>query len=335
MLVPFVIDADSLAPDQAWTPTQQRACYNGLLDLWRRSGLLTHDGAVLHGSRLHQAVLALPQSVRPRWQEVLERSPLLATPGWNCNVSPASLGDFATVAQLALVDDARAEVEFSFDEDCDEALQSVNGMDVSVCRLLAAGQAKAFQAATALAGAHIEVGDTFQATWDARFSALAKAPIKLVSIVDRYAIGQHIACPQSKLSGLERFLRLLDNDATGQRHMTIYSAWTADLSGDNRKTIDDIEAELRVVFGRLTRKNVKRIKVFMVPNSGFRDDGHDRFVRFGDYVWDIGLGLEVFDGAFSAKRSSASFKSGIAAGGYKGVEQDLAGNGDTKSKEIR
>jgi hypothetical protein len=144
-----------------------------------------------------------------------------------------------------------------------------------------------------------------------------------------------MACPQTRLSGLERFLRLLDSDATGQRHVTIYSAWTADLSGENRKTIEDIENELRIVFGRLSSGNIKRIKVVMVPNTGFRDDGHDRFIRFGDYVWDIGLGLEVLDGAYSTKRSSAGFKSGIAIGGYKAVEQDLAGNPDTKSREIR
>lgn len=335
MLVPFVIDADSLAPDPAWTPTQQRACYNGLLDVWQRIGLLAHDGNTLLGSRLHQAVQALPQSVRPRWQEVLERAPLLITPEWNGNVSKVTLDDFAEVAKLALVDDARAEVEFSFNDDCDELPQSINGIDVSVCRLLSAGQAQAFKAATALAGTHIEAGDKFQATWDARFKALAKSPIKLVSIVDRYAIDQHIAHAQSQLSGLERFLRLLDGDATGHRHVTIYSAWTGDLSGANRKSIDDIETELRAVFGRLPCKNIKRIKVFMVPNTGFRDDGHDRFIRFGDYVWDIGLGLEVFDGAYSAKRSSAGFKSGTAIGGYQGVEQDLAGNAETKFREIR
>jgi hypothetical protein len=335
MLVPFVIDADSLAPDPAWTATQQRACYNGLLDVWQRTGLLAHYGESLPASRLHRAVLALPQNVRPRWQEVLERSPLLSTPRWSGNVSTNTLGDFADVARLALVDDARAEVEFGLDDDCDEALKPIYGIDVSVCRLLVAGQAKAFQMATALAGSHIEAGDKFQTTWDTRFKALAIAPIKLVSIVDRYAIGQHMACPQTKLSGLERFLRLLDSDATGQRHVTIYSAWTADLSGENRKSIDDIENELRVVFGRLPSKNIKRIKVVMVPNTGFRDDGHDRFIRFGDYVWDIGLGLEVLDGAYSAKRSSAGFKSGIAVVGYKGVEQDLAGNPDTKSREIR
>lgn len=332
MLVPFVIDADSLAPDPAWTPTQQRACYNGLVDVWRRIGLLAHDGDSLLASRLYQAVQTLPQKVRPLWQEVLKRSPLLTTPQWNGSVSATTLDDFAKVARLALVDDTRAEVEFRFDDECDEALQPGNGIDVSICRLLAAREANAFQAATTLAGKHIEAGDTFQEIWDTRFKALASAPIKLVSVVDRYAI-QHMVCPQTRLSGLERFLRLLDNDATGHRHVTIYSAWTAALS---RKTIDDIETELRAVFDKLPSKNIKRIKVFMVPNPVFCEDGHDRFVRFGDFfVWDIGLGLEVFEGPFSARRSSAGFKSGMAIGGYKSVEQDLAGNDKTKFKEIR
>ena len=335
MLVPFVIDADSLAPDPAWTATQQRACYNGLLDVWQRTGLLAHDGESLPASRLHRAVLVLPQNVRPRWQEVLERSPLLSTPRWSGNASTNTLCDFADVARLALVDDARAEVEFGLNDDCDEALKSINGIDVSVCRILVAGQAKAFQTATALAGTHIEAGDKFQTTWDTRFKALAIAPIKLVSIVDRYAIGQHMACSQTKLSGLERFLRLLDSDATGQRHVTIYSAWTADLSGENRKSIDDIENELRVVFGKLPCRNIKRIKVVMVPNTGFRDDGHDRFIRFGDYVWDIGLGLEVLDGAYSAKRSSAGFKVGVAVDGYRKVEDSLRGNAGAKCRELK
>lgn len=334
MLVPFVIDADSLAPDPAWTPTQQRACYIGLLETWQRAGLLAYDGKALLGSKLHQAIQALPQNVRPRWQEVLERAPLLAAPQWDGCVSAKTLNDFARVAQLALVDDTRAEIDFGINIDCDEVFNPINGINVSICRILVAGQANAFHAATALAGAHIEAGDTFQTTWSARFKALANAPIKLVSIVDRYAIGQHMLCPQTKLSGLERFLKLLDSDANGNRHVTIYSAWTADLSGENRKTFEDIEAEISSLFGKYN-KNIKRIKIYMVPNSGFRDDGHDRFIRFTDYVWDIGLGLEVFDGAYSTKRSSASFKSGAAIRGYKEVEQALANNIDTKSKEIK
>lgn len=335
MLVPFVIDTDSLTPDPAWTPAQQRACYKGLLDVWQQIGLLAHDGSTLNSSRFYQAVQALPQSVRPQWQAMLSRAPVLTTPTWNGTVSVANLGNFSNTAQLAFVDDTRAEVEFNLSDNCDEANCSTNGISINICRLLAANQALAFQDSIALAGIHIEAGDTYQATWDSRFNALAKAPIKLVSIVDRYAIGQHMVCPQTKLSGLERFLRLLDSNATGPRHLTVYSAWTAELSGENKKTIDDIEKELRLVFSRLTNKKVQRINVYMVPNTGFRDDGHDRFVRFGDYVWDIGLGLEVFDGAFAVRRSSAGFKSGVAVAGYKQVEEDLAGNAGTKKREIK
>jgi hypothetical protein len=33
MLIPFVIDVDSLAPDPKWSPPTERACYNSLLAL--------------------------------------------------------------------------------------------------------------------------------------------------------------------------------------------------------------------------------------------------------------------------------------------------------------
>jgi hypothetical protein len=334
MLVPFVIDVDSLTPDPAWTSAQQRACHNNLLDVWQRIGLLMHDGTTFDGSRLKAVVLTLPQNLRPLWQEVLERVPLSALGiGWNGSVTSAFLPVIASRAKLAFVDDVRAEVEFGYDDDCDEKVHPIiDGTNIGVCRLLAANQAVAFRAAVTQSGIHIEAGDTFQAIWDSRFKTLAAAPLKRVFIVDRYAISQHYDCPQTRLSGLERFLRLLDGGASGQRHITIYSAWTTDLYG---KTIEDVESDIRHILSRLTVKNIKRIKLLMVPNTGFRDDGHDRFVRFEEYVWDIGLGLEVFENAYAAKRSAASFKTGLAMAGYKQVEQDLAGHRDTRMKEIR
>lgn len=79
---------------------------------------------------------------------------------------------------------------------------------------------------------------------------------------------------------------------------------------------------------------MSKYKIIMVPNAGFREDSHDRFIRFEDYVWDLGLGLEIFEGAFAAKRSAATFKAGTSITGYKQVERDLAGNSDSKTKEI-
>jgi len=58
MLVPFVIDADSLMPDPAWTSTQQRACCNGLLDVWQKRLLVATEqlGDMAAFSRLGQEV---------------------------------------------------------------------------------------------------------------------------------------------------------------------------------------------------------------------------------------------------------------------------------------
>ena len=132
-------------------------------------------------------------------------------------------------------------------------------------------------------------------------------------------------------SGLKRFLHLLDQDASGPRYVTLYSAWTEDL---REVTLADVETELRFVMGRLPAQKVKRLIVFMIPNHVFRVLQHDRFLRFGDYVWDIGLGLKVFEGAFAGERSSATFKTGAPVAEYKQAERDLAEHQQAKKLEI-
>lgn len=333
MLVPFVIDTDSLAPDPAWTPAQLRACHKSLLDAWQHIGLLMHDSDRFEDSSLSRAVQALPQKLRPLWQEQLERSPPVACGnGWDGSVTQSHAKDICGIASLALVDDLHAEVEFGMTEDRDEtSLHPADTYGLDVCRLLAAGQATAFKQAISRSEIHIEAGETFEAIWKLRFRSLAAAPIKQVAIVDRYAVEQHFACPQSRRSGLERFLLLLDRDAAGPRYLTLYSAWTSDLRD---KTLPDVQAEMQSVLRRLLNHNIKRLNLQMVPNAAFRDDGHDRFVRFGRYVWDLGLGLQVLEGPFATMRSSASFKTGDVSAGYERVERDLAGHPKTTAVKI-
>jgi hypothetical protein len=333
MLVPFVIDADSLTPDPAWTPAQLRACHKTLLDAWQHIGLLMHDSDRFEDSSLNRAVQALPQKVRPLWQEQLERSPPIACGNdWDGSVTQSRAKDICGVASLALVDDLHAEVEFGMPEDKDETrLQPSDTLDLDVCRLLAAGQATAFKRAISRSETHIEAGETLDAIWNLRFRSLAAAPIKQVSIVDRYAVEQHFTCPQSRPSGLDRFLLLLDRDAAGPRYLTLYSAWTGELRD---KTLPDVQAEMQFLLRRLPNHYIKRLNLQMVPNAAFRDDGHDRFVRFGHYVWDLGLGLQVLEGPFASKRSSASFKTGEVSAGYERVERDLAGDPKTTAVKI-
>ncbi|MCK9505731.1 MAG: hypothetical protein M0Q95_16335 [Porticoccaceae bacterium] len=335
MLVPFVIDSDSLAPDVAWTPAQQLACHKGLLDTWQRIGILIHDGQMFQDSIIKKSIDALPQKLRPLWQELIERLPILPCnaqwDGVTCN-NDVCLDWLAQSAKIVLLDDTKAEVEFGLgDEELSRILPSHPSLEV--CRLLAASQAQTFSQAMTVAGQHIPAGQKYSDLWHTRFELLAKAPVKQVVIVDRYAVSQHYECTQDKLSGLERFLRLLDADATGKRYVTLYSAWTHELNQRN-VTLEDVQSEIKAVMGRLQRRFTKRVKIIMLPNSVFGGLHHDRFIRFGDYVWDIGLGLKVFEGAFAAETSAASFKAGLQVSTYKAAEDVLSIDARARTTEV-
>jgi len=333
MLVPFVVDAESIVPDPTWTGSQIRACHNSLIKSWIDYGLLAYDGNSLEESNLYKHIITLPQNVRSNWLGALRRLPILPTPSWNSRVTPSLISEFSDVAKLAFIDDVQAEIEFNFDEASDHTYLKIGDSEVAVCRILNAAHAIAFRQASILSKSHIEAGDTFQQIWDLRFKSLAKAPIKKISIVDRFAIRNHFDTPQNQLSGIERFFRLLDKDATGDRYIKFYTTWPEELQSGNKVSLEEIEFEFRHIFDRLLHKKIKRINVFLVPNSGFRKDSHDRFIRFGDYVWDIGKGLEVFGAPFCKDRSQAAFKViFFEEDSYMLVEQDLARN--TKTRQI-
>lgn len=338
MLVPFALDAESVAPDPDWTLAQQHAAHLALLDTWRRLGLLIHDGERFSHSRVKQAIDALPQKLAPLWQELLERLPLASGPdGWNGVIgnTPGCLDLVGAAARVGVVDDAKAEVDFGLaDEDLSKTLPAHRGLEI--CRFVAAPHATAFTDAGALCGQHIHAGEPYAYLWDTRFAALARAPIKTVAVVDRYSVSQHYECPQHHLSGLERFLRLLDGDASGNRYVTVFSAWTAELNQwQPHVTLEMIAEEVRAIGARLPRNQIKRVRLVMLPNAVFGNLHHDRFVRFGEHVWDLGIGIKVFQGPGVAETSTASFKSCLLVPSYKAVEWELDQHARARSIEVQ
>jgi hypothetical protein len=325
MLVPFCIDSESLDPDPTWTPAQVYQCHRALLDSWRRIGLLAYDGETFSRSRLRCAIDKLPPKLKPLWQEVLEHHPLISVgESWNGSISENSLGLLSKHVRLGIVDDARAEVEFGFADD--DLSRHIEHYGIEISRMLSASQANHFVAAQNESGKYIRQGECFSEIWKKRFQTLAHSGIKRISIVDRYSIGQLFNPPHQQLCGLERFLRLLDADADGIRHVKVFASW-ADLSG---MTANDVQHELQLVMSKLPRKKIVTLKVIMAPNSIFGRIAHDRFIRFENYVWEIGSGLKVFAGAFAEVKSTASFKYGDVVDGYSKVEHDLECDADAK-----
>lgn len=332
MLVPFVVDADSLTPDPAWPPSVVRSCHHDLLNIWQRMGLLVHDGETFDDSKLARAVQRLPQNLRMLWQAVLAHSPPIPCGnGWNGAVTPSAADKLCSVASLALVDDAHAEVDFGMNEEQDEtSITSYDGHHLVVSRLLTANHASVITAAVSVSQQNIQAGESYRDIWISRFRSLASAQspnLKQISVVDRYAIEQHFRCPQHWLSGLERFLRLLDGDAGGKRYVTLFSGLKTDPASTSAK---DLETEMRAVMERLPKSNIKRLVVHMVPNSVFGNLAHDRYVRFGRFVWELGRGLDIFEGPAARHLCQASFKSDVES--HLGVEQALVS--DAKSPEV-
>lgn len=321
MLVPFVIDTESLKADPSDSATQQRAYYNQVLDVWKDIGLLVHDGESFEKSMLYQATQGLPEKFKVQWMHLLRSRhiPLLSAPKWDGKVTNANLDAFSAISQLAFVEDLLAETEFNINDDCDESTVQTQSNEVYICRIFAANQARLFKKAKDLAQDRIYGKNISKDVWNSRFSILAKAPIKIISIVDRYALQNHMNAPQHILSGLEQFLRLLDDEATGDRYLTVYSAMPEKI------TLDDIETAMRTICMRLKKKNIKELKVHLPKGADFPKKGHDRFIRFENYVWEIGLGLEVFDDS-RKHDTNATFKTVILdkkVKVYSEVEQEL------------
>lgn len=332
MLVPFTVDPSSLASDPLWTPAQVQGYHQSLLDVWGQYGLLVQRFDATDATGFLAAIDSLPQKQKLLWQAACQAYPLhIVNAGWNGSISRNEMHLTQSLCDLALIEDAAAEIEFGFAPD---DLSKPFGVPdpIELCRFIAADKALSFRRAGVLAGVHIEPGDSYEKTWKARFHGLAIAPIKRISIVDRYAVSRHFGHTQSAetgLSGLERFLKLLDMDSPCPRYIALYSAWTSDIS---QMLIGDIKRELSGIISHLPRLNVKRIKVCMIPNAKFSDLSHDRFVRFENYVWDLGLGLQVFEGPRCQERSSAQFKSGEVVKSYISIEQELASLPDAKSE---
>lgn len=322
MLVPFVIDADSLTPDPDWTPGTLRACHNSLLTVWRQFGLLMHDGMSFERSALYRALPQLPVKVRSLWQEQLKVSPPVSCgTDWNGLVNPGTLRDAEWQSEIAFVDDVHAMADFEFSEVEDErSVQLSADMTIDVCRLQCAGSAKPFVDATIRAAGHIHRQETYQQIWDTRFAGLSLAPIKQISLVDRYAVEQHKHCPQIQLSGLCRFLKLLDHASDQERYVKLFSSRTQDLINDSLDTITD---NLRTAVRQLEFRHLRRLDMVLVPDTHFGGLAHDRFIRFGQYVWDVGLGLEIFQGPNAGKTSAAAFKAGEVVREYKDIEDAL------------
>jgi len=309
MLVPFVIDHRCFKPDPHWSEPTIRACYNNLLDSWLRSGLLAIDGCSLEDSRLFNAIIeSTPIKYDKRFKAALAKYPKLFIPDWDGTITQRSLQRLSGVAKVAIVTDDCARQEFGFGNDRDHCDDEY---DVAICRVQAFNYALGFRNFAHRASGFIRKNISCEEIWQSRFADLAQAPIKNISIVDRFSLERLVnEHNRGSCSGLERFLHLLDQSAHGDRFLKIFAAHKKYYhEGVPRESysIKDAKDLLTDLFNKLPRNNIKRISVTINENRFHGEQAHDRYIRFERYAWDVGNGLSIFEGDNTGENIKVNF----------------------------
>lgn len=127
-----------------------------------------------------------------------------------------------------------------------------------------------------------------------------------VAVIDRYAIANFCTSLGSGESGLQRFIAQLARDALGPKYVKIFSAWDSEtLRGENIRTLRDKLSELA---RNVTVGTIREMELVMVPSNAFGNASHDRYIRFSDHAWELGVGLQIFEGVVTPRASTATLK---------------------------
>ncbi|MGD0962014.1 MAG: hypothetical protein ABSB19_19570 [Methylomonas sp.] len=117
-------------------------------------------------------------------------------------------------------------------------------------------------------------------------------------------------------SGLLNFLTRLAAAAGGLKHVTVYSA-------EIPLAAADIETELQAVCDALPNRSIDTLSLNIIPDPVFAIAAPDSFIRFENYVWDIGCGLRLFSYPETHALTLCGFKGGAVIEAYRRIERHL------------
>jgi hypothetical protein len=290
MIVHFAVDPDALTVDGRLDRRVLRAQHMRLLELWRDFGTLIYGGPDFCSSELFAAFNRLPQDLRKRWQEALERHRHRAVSGWRALDQARSLAEVVVLRshiELACLEQQRyGHIAGAIQPD------QMDQSPVELCSLDHIDQTNRFCGARQLARQAIAEKTDINRLWTERFARLVEQT-KLVVVVDRYAVVRHWHFDRKKQrSGLEFLLAELHACRRRRRTVIIYAA--ADKTG--AASDGELAASVQHTVQSLGRGAVQEVQLFIGPDKLFGAKARDRYLRFDRAVCELGHGLEVLEG---------------------------------------
>jgi len=347
MLIPFIIDPEALIQFGAddVDPYVATMLHRSVLNLWERSGVLLIDGGDFNKSKMKDSIDKLEYRYRNMWITALGSGNFAKdyVPEWGGEATPESIAVIRDRVSLVIIDFSKA-IEFGLDEN---SYEKEFNKTVTVCRSGALSQTRLLSRNELLANQHIKKDTLIEDVWESRFRSIIEANhVHDLFIVDRYAISQLFLNGDLKrghnLSGLQRFFVWITKSAKSKKSITLYASDKDFRSKDVKKLYGESyevnEGEIKFYLTKFINENnlplnfIKKFKVIVVGDKKFGEFAHDRFFRMGKYIWDIGCGLEIFQGDYQEgcekirvdKNHSASFKSfPLLVRDYKDIEDNL------------
>jgi len=329
MLMPFRVDPESFKSIlHELFKAQEMKNHDELLKNWRNFGLLIYNGRSIEVSSLKKKICTLPPDLRKNWEIAFLKFPRLNCQNteWNGELSIENFELINESPSIAIVQDDDSDKRFNIPLDEFSKVIKIKSGDCEILKFSFVSQSQMFQNKDKVAASHIPKEVTFEKIWDDRFLWLSKAEnIHLVTVFDRFALQNALEIPSNQKSGIVRFIEFLNESATSKKYITIYTGW------GHSKTHSDWAVDLKQklldrLVKQLARQNsfIKEITLEIFYDRDFKDnDGHDRHIRFDNYVWDIGKGISIFEGIkFSKELTTASFKNEVVQE-YKQKEMNL------------
>jgi hypothetical protein len=336
MLIPIEFDLACFTTDRdRKVGIHEIGLHQDLLEVLLHCGVLVYSGDSFHDSPLIQRIYQLPVELRKSWELALQNCARFRSSNrqWDGAINIENPHSHCENPTLAIVCDHTAVCETRDGQTRYSLIKNTATGDVEIIGMDFVRRSQLLTKFKVTCGALIVEGNDLNSVWNERFLWLVRAEnIKNVSIVDSWALLNSPALrniPPAEICGSQRFIKNLAREAAGEKYLKIYTSWgdqSESLSKPERKRAAlDYARLLNQELEQRDNKNIKEVEIIILNQKEFRRCYHDRYVRFGDFIWDIGNGLQCFEGERQCKkRVQASFKAGkLIAKDYKDSEQVL------------
>ncbi|MCH9405310.1 hypothetical protein [Pantoea agglomerans] len=287
----FFFDEETFLSDN-FLSEYNHSCHSSLIESWRDYGALVipKNKSV---EKYYEAINSVHPKFRKKWQEAFVRFHLKKSEIDIYNLSTYrsidELAELACEVSTFLMPNELSE-NISFD---DEGICLHSSKKFEVVESSSILSSVFFKKSKHLSRQSISNAENGEEIWKWRIENLCEMEKNIV-ITDRYLI-ENIKRDVTSTNKSNNILYNLTKfiSSSGNIHSLKIFSSGGESGGENHIFIENY---LHTYLSKTPffSKALSLLEIYSIDETIFKNDGHDRYIRFGNYVCEIGLGMEVF-----------------------------------------